>query len=273
LILPSRIKSKIVNQVIPAEVKDAVDIVKGKYYEIEDFKNHIESLQSSEKLPSGFSASSVPSTDGLAATTRSDGYGSQVITLFNPSNHDSNLKIAAYYLKPVRNGVQPIVLSSVLPYNSEIEKILRSSALKMLGYLGSQYPTLNSTEKNLVKKRPIDAAIVFYNAMIAEQTTGRAYPRDGLNSRSDAFRHFVWAALLTRDIGKGAAREFLNAHESTSAEPADERSMDDFNNAQGVEAAISLLKTHIFSDNEIFGLAKKQITEGKLRIINHGRSK
>lgn len=47
-----------------------------------------------------------------------------------------------------------------------------------------------------------------------------------IDDESDAFRHFVWAALLTKELGKARAKEFLDAHETDPDQPHIERQMD-----------------------------------------------
>lgn len=267
LILPSQIKSRVADELMPDDIKQALDIVEGQYHTLEDFKKRIDSIKSKNILPKNYNASTLPSTH-LTASTTSSGYSTQNITLYNSTNKDQILKITDYYLMPVRSDVQPIILASILPYNDEIKKILEDAALKMLGYIGSQYPTLNADEKDLVKKRPIESAIAFYNAIVAEQRGESAYPKSKPNGESDALRHFAWAALLTRDIGEDKAYIFLHAHETTLGQSPAEKSMDDFNNKQGISSANALLKNSRFSNDEIFEFGKKQISDGKLKVLN-----
>lgn len=185
------------------------------------------------------------------------------------TNKHQDLRISDYYLKPARDDVQPIILASVLPYNDEIKKILESSAFKLLGYIGAQYPSLNSEEKALVKAKPIDAAITFYNAMIAESKAEKLYPNSAENGKSDAFRHYVWAGLLTRDLGESTAREFLTAHELNPKQPVMEKEMDMFNNDQGIRTARGLLEKRSFTDKEFFDTAISEIKSGNLKVLNY----
>ena len=157
----------------------------------------------------------------------------------------------------------------LLVYNEEIENILNDAAVKMLGYLASQYPTLNFEEKSLVKQRPIEAAIAFYNAVLAERNGDKFFPRSAENGKSDAFRHFVWAGLMTRDLDQPTTQKFLGAHELNPRQPLDEKTMDTFNNERGIQAAEQLLKSGSFKDDDFFNYAVKEIEEGRLKILNY----
>ncbi|MEY4616184.1 MAG: hypothetical protein RJB66_1144 [Pseudomonadota bacterium] len=212
LTLPSRLKSQIVDEITPQKIKEAAHLVKGNYYSFKEFKKIIENKRSSFTPLENNLVSKLPGT-GISATTSSNGYESQVITFYNPTNAIKTFQATKYYLRPVRDDVQPIILASVFPYGDEIQKILEEQALKLLGYLSSQYPTLNPSEKDLVKQNPIEAAVVFYNAFLAEKNGDQFFPHSGINGAADSFRHFVWAGLLTRDLGEEPARKFLNAHE------------------------------------------------------------
>ncbi|MFN7728364.1 MAG: DUF6973 domain-containing protein, partial [Bdellovibrio sp.] len=73
------------------------------------------------------------------------------------------------------------------------------------------YPGLTPAEKNLVSKSPKDALNAYKQKNIAEKATSRNFPDQNLNDESDAFRHFLWAAFLTKELGKSKAQEFLDA--------------------------------------------------------------
>jgi len=53
---------------------------------------------------------------------------------------------------------------------------------------------------------------VFIQKNRAEWSSGRNFPDQNLNDESDVFRHFIWAGLLTKELGSTKAKEFLNAH-------------------------------------------------------------
>ncbi|OFZ18864.1 MAG: hypothetical protein A2Z20_02560 [Bdellovibrionales bacterium RBG_16_40_8] len=267
-ILPSRLRTQIIDEILPQEIKDAKSLVTGQYYEFAAYKERIESLRSKEKLPTNYFASRIPKTPILALTTSHD-FESQTITFINPENTSQRIAVSDYFLNPVRSDVQPIILASTMPPLDEIQKILEEFSLKLLGYMASQYPTLNDSEKTLVKKYPIQSAIVFYNAMIAENNAEKLYPQSGVNGKADAFRHYVWSGLITRDLNESSAREFLNAHEQNPRQPRIEKEMDEFNNELGIIAAKSLLNTGSFENEKLFQKASNEIINGNLRILNN----
>ncbi len=163
-ILPSRLKTQIIDEILPQEIKDAQSLVTGQYYEFAAYKERIEALKSKEKLPINYFASRIPKTPILAQTTSHD-FESLTISFINPESTSQLIAASDYYLKPVRPDVQPIILASTMPHLDEIKKILEETSLKLLGYMASQYPTLNDAEK--------------------------LYPQSGVNGKSDAFRHYV----------------------------------------------------------------------------------
>lgn len=266
LILPSRLKSEISEVFVPQEITDVATLIRGRYYTYREFKSLVEENKSNLPLPQKQVFSKLPNTNILASTA-SNGYDWQTISFYNSTSSIQKIVIRDYYLKPFRADIQPVILSSVFPYAAEMQKLLEQAALKMLGYIGSQYPTLNKEEKNLVKERPIEAAIVFYNALIAESKAEELYPNSKPNGESDAFRHYVWSGFLTRDIGEESARIFLNAHEMTQGQSAAEKAMDQFNNDQGINAAKDMLQNEYFDDSAFLERAKNDLEAGGLKVM------
>lgn len=264
--IPSRARNEIINVALPEEVSNSINIVKGQYYSFKDFNSAIQELKSQSKIPSNYFGSTIPTTP-IATSTVSSGYAAQTIEFYNTSEKNESIKLDEYYLKSVRKDVQPILLSPIIPNLNDLQKILDAIALKMLGHLGSEYPTLNAAEKKLVQEKPIQAAIAFYLSQIAESKGDSYFPGTSRNGKSDAFRHYVWSGLLTRDLSEPEAREFLLAHESNATQPIAEKNMDTANNEKGISAALDILKSRSFEDNEFFDLAKKEIEQGHLIIL------
>ena len=109
------------------------------------------------------------------------------------------------------------------------------------------YPGLTEAEKALVVKNPKQALMVYQQKRLAEDSTDRNFPDQNLNDESDAFRHFIWAGLLTKELGRQKAKEFLDAHETDPDQPEGESRMDSFNNGRGQSAAESLLQSKNWS--------------------------
>ncbi len=116
-----------------------------------------------------------------------------------------------------------------------------STAAKILGRL-MYYPGLTPEERRLVSKHPQETVAVFIQKQNAEFATKRVFGRDAQNDESDAFRHFVWAGLLTKELGPEMAKQFLDAHEGGGRFNDPNRAMDLANNRAGVLAAEKLRK-------------------------------
>jgi hypothetical protein len=130
-------------------------------------------------------------------------------------------------------------------------------------------PDLTAAEWLLILQNPAAAALVSVNRGYAEQQTVARFGNNGINDRSDAFRHCFFAALntLTWIVGADLARRFAEAHETGTLLPRFqlEFDMDTFNNnvginyGQGHSSLISL--DHLGQD--IMGL----VNNGTLRHL------
>jgi hypothetical protein len=132
------------------------------------------------------------------------------------------------------------------------------------------YPGLTSIEKDLVAKSPKDAFTVYKQKNIAEKSTARNFPDQGLSDESDAFRHFLWAALLTKELGESRAKEFLDAHEADPDQPAIERQMDMYNNNQGQIATKSLMKANRWRQKNIEAKGLEELRSKRLQVLKPG---
>jgi hypothetical protein len=65
-----------------------------------------------------------------------------------------------------------------------------------------QYDRLTAEEKVLVKKYPIHAFVISKNKDVAIQETISIFGVNGLNEKSDAFRHAFFNAINMRDLGR-----------------------------------------------------------------------
>ncbi len=132
------------------------------------------------------------------------------------------------------------------------------------------YPGLTSEEKRLVEKYPKDALIVFIQKERAEISTDRNFPQGALNDESDAFRHFVWAGLLTKELDSEKAKLFLDAHESNPHQPPAEKAMDLANNRDGILVAQRLEKSKNLNLKSLEIEALKELKEGRLTVLKPG---
>jgi len=104
------------------------------------------------------------------------------------------------------------------------------------------YPGLSLIERELIVSDPKSSLKVYINKKLAEKIADKYFSNGGHNDESDALRHFVWAGLLTFDLGKEKAQLYLDAHEQISYQPISEKEMDIHNNTEGIEAALILIK-------------------------------
>ena len=265
-VLPSKLKTRVIQEILPSEVSDILDIVKGKYYTYQEFSSIITNRKSNMALSVENTVSSIAGSS-LYTTTKSDSFRSQKITFYNPSDKRVLINIFDYYLAPMRQDVQPIIIAGVITNMPEVEKTLEVAAIKMLGYLASQYPTLNSAEKQLVKSKPIESAIAFYYAHQAESLSEQHYPDSSVGGKADALRHFLWSGYLIRELGETTAREFLEAHEQSFGQPYEQKEMDEYNNERGIKTADQLLKEGSCSDSDLLELGKSLIDKHELKTL------
>ncbi|HEA20070.1 MAG TPA: hypothetical protein ENH87_04055 [Pricia antarctica] len=126
--------------------------------------------------------------------------------------------------------------------------------------------TLSQKEKDLIKSFPIDAYNIFKNRPIAEQATRMKFGRNGLNDKSDAFRHAYFNALNARSVGKYDAKLFSDAHESeVPNQLLKEKEMDLFNNNVGHSFATGFPN---ISNPNLANEVYKKITDGSLRYLS-----
>lgn len=132
------------------------------------------------------------------------------------------------------------------------------------------YPGLTQAEKELVVKNPKQAFLAFKQKGLAENSTDRNFPDQNLNDESDAFRHFIWAGLLTKELGRQRAKEYLDAHETDPDQPEIERQMDSFNNGKGQSTAESLIQNKNWSLRNLESEGLKSLHAKELKVISPG---
>jgi hypothetical protein len=101
------------------------------------------------------------------------------------------------------------------------------------------YSRLTTAEKTLIALYSEQAYKISLNKNIAEQETIKQFGRNGLNDKSDAFRHCYFQAINTNVVGWEMTKLFSDAHESeTPKQLTIEREMDLFNNQIGIDISI-----------------------------------
>ncbi len=98
------------------------------------------------------------------------------------------------------------------------------------------YKKLTAAEKALVKQYPTAAFIMNkFNRPMATNFTVQKFGSNGLNDKSDAFRHAFFQAVNTVRIGATLTQQFSDAHETeTPNQLIKEKQMDLFNNSVGI---------------------------------------
>lgn len=96
------------------------------------------------------------------------------------------------------------------------------------------------------------------------------FPNQDLNDESDAFRHFIWSGLLTKELGEQKAKEFLDAHEANPLQAERERQMDQFNNNRGLEASKDLTKNKNWNLRNLETKALEELRNSKLQVLSPG---
>jgi len=129
------------------------------------------------------------------------------------------------------------------------------------------YPGLTAEERKLINARPQEAFTVFNQKEKAESATVRVFGRDAQNDESDAFRHFVWAGLLAKELGPDLAKQFLDAHEGAGRSNDPNRAMDLANNRAGLLAAEKLRKEGNLTESRLEKEALESIKNRTLVVL------
>lgn len=132
------------------------------------------------------------------------------------------------------------------------------------------YPGLTQAEKKLVLENGKEAIIVFVQKTRAEWSSDRNFPDQSLNDESDAFRHFVWAGLLIKELKEDRARKFLDAHEENHLQSSSEREMDIYNNERGIQAAKNLILKKNWDLKSLENEALSELKLKNLRVLKPG---
>ncbi|MBI4040260.1 MAG: hypothetical protein HY390_00160 [Deltaproteobacteria bacterium] len=272
--VPSRARKKIIEEGISAlegmmgvDIQGAIQIVRGKYYSLSEFKAALENLNSSYELPDKQFYSEIPKTD-LFSSSRSQNYQFQKFYFFNPTDETQKIDLDHYHLKSFRVDVQRIGLTASFGDVDYFKKQLEQFFKNVLGQMGVLYPTLNAEEQALIQKYPYESLRVFWHKSRAEFVELLIFHNKGSeDGEGDAFRHFVWAGFLTHDLGQSLAKRFLKAHEQNIPVNHPTRKMDEHNNKKGMETAFQLEQDNRFSARNLYNEALKAIHNNKLIIL------
>jgi hypothetical protein len=126
---------------------------------------------------------------------------------------------------------------------------------------------LSDRERVFARENPYDAVVGYYCRTLAEGITKIKFWRSTGDDESDAFRHFMWAGLLTKHLGEKKAEEILTAHEDRPDDPQASKEMDLHNNKVGMEAANKLIERNHFSIWSLKEEAENALRDEKLVIL------
>ncbi len=141
--LPSTIKSKAANAIsdfiesqLPevSTAKELIHTAEGKFQDLKSIERQLDEIIS--KYPIEVTGSTPVQIPGVKiwVTTKSNGYSSQEITLYNPSDEEQTFDLTEYYLQPIRQDVQRIGLagsSDDIDLLIELEKLLFDEMLRI----------------------------------------------------------------------------------------------------------------------------------------------
>ena len=149
----------------------------------------------------------------------------------------------------------------------ECRSLCNTSLQEKILFKYAYYPGLTDQEKALVSKYPEDATKAFQQMIIAEKRTGIYFPKGLINDESDAFRHFTWACLLTKEVGVNQAQKFLDAHEANTRQTQEAKAMDLANNRAGLLEANRLLEQKQLDLKHIEQSALEHLKYKKLIVL------
>lgn len=128
--------------------------------------------------------------------------------------------------------------------------------------LYDKYKNLKQAEKDFLSWHPIAAVYFNSNASTALAEAQKRFSKSSLhNGSGDAFRHCFWSAMNARDQGKELAKQFGDAHEDFTGNPAAEKAMDLHNNQIGYDIGGNLFGV---SDRYLAVLCTQAWASGKL---------
>ena len=100
----------------------------------------------------------------------------------------------------------------------------------------------------------------------AESLCKELYSYSDLNDETDAYRHYIWAFLLSKEVNIKNAETILSAHENNHLEQKDEKSIDLANNRLG-QIDYEKSKDKDLNTKFLIELFKENLKNNKLIIL------
>ena len=165
--------------------------------------------------------------DGYYIHLKADGYQQVQVQIYAPEGIKTNT-----YFEPTKHVALPgegqrLALSSnvIDRYKDKANQFIKNKT------------KVSAKEALFILKHPIDALKINEAAQKAIETTWRHLKssHNCEDDNTDAYRHFLWSGFVTHEIGAEKAKEYLDAHEDYPENNPEAKSMDLFNNRQGIE--------------------------------------
>ena len=231
------------------QAAEAVSLVKGKAHKYEDYARNIENIVVKAKLIDNTAPIKADGYD-IFTQTQSSGYSGTKIIFFNINAYPISIACTAF-LDPFR-PVQPIGFDFPKFFEehekyedeilSELDKLLLNLWNIAVIITGKDnYGDYKSVYDN-IKNNKIDIFYFLLDGRISWNETEKRFGKNSEESENDAFRHALWSALMTLDIGAKKTEEFTTNHEIPIYQNKG-REMDLHNNRIGRQIAIELLES------------------------------
>lgn len=268
LLLPSRTRNalqdaagEVLRDAVPeiGIAEEAFSLIEGRYYSYSEVADRLRRRTHPEgKSSQDTDFFRLDSKPGVYASVQSSGFSEQKVVFFNTNGAAVDVDLSEFFLKPISSGVQRIGLSTQAglgrSVRSAVEAALKDAIIRNSAYWYTG--RLTPAETDFIENHPIEALNAYAQSRRAILST---------------WKHFVWAGLLTQQLGNNLAREFLSAHEqvTSNAKQTDRMSseMDQWNNAEGVKSAKVLSEKGELSIGQLEKEAHEAITQGRLRVL------
>jgi len=134
--------------------------------------------------------------------------------------------------------------------------------------LSDLYPGLTKAEKKLVDSNPKMSLKAYWLSYKAENMCAKVYKDSRTNDESDACRHFIWAGLMTFELGENNSKLYLDAHENNDGEEESERAMDLANNRAGLIVSKQMIEKKNWSNENLVAEFKKALAKRELIVLS-----
>ncbi len=133
--------------------------------------------------------------------------------------------------------------------------------------LSSLYPGLTAEERALSGKYPVKMLKAYDLSWKAERLCSQLFKNSQTNDKSDACRHFIWAALLYKKYGLDFSTQVLSTHEQNPRQTKAERAMDLANNRLGQLSAERLTRKNKFNEKNLLDSFKTNLKLKRFIIL------